>query len=332
MRACAVLLRAGVAIAVVALVAGCGSSDPEPWVVYQWGAPCAQEAPGAGLCLTRPDGSDARPILTDVPGRVVDPDWSPDGTTLAFVVVGDDGVGRIWTSAADGSGAKQALDTATRCPAEARFPAWSPDGTRLAFGCFHPDPEPIELAIADLETGEVTTVWTAGRREQGWNPRWSPDGSSLVFELEQLSADRERTTGTGLAIVPTAGGTARRITPVSMFATYPDWSPDGERIVFSTYGIDSFETGGSGASNLSTVRPDGTDLQAVTRYAKGGPRAGHPSWTPDGERIVFTRITENAANGGYGERRIAFVDPDGTNLTVIEDLWSTHPREQPGPS
>lgn len=316
--------------ALAVLAAGCGSSDPEPWVVYQWGAPCAQDAPGAGLCLTRPDGSDAHAILADVPGRVVDPDWSPDGKALAFVVVSDDGVGRIWTSAADGSGAKQALDTSTRCPAEARFPAWSPDGKRLAFGCFHPDPEPIELAIADLETAAVTTVWTADRLEQGWNPRWSPDGTSLVFELEQLSDDRERTTGTGLAVVPSAGGAARRITPVSMFATYPDWSPDGERIVFSTYGIDSFETGGPGASNLYTVKPDGTNIRAVTRYAKGGVRAGHPSWTPDGERIIFTRITNTpTVNGGYGERRIAFVDPGGAKLSVIEDLWSTHPREQP---
>jgi len=119
-------------VCVTALVAGCGSSDAEPWVVYQWGAPCAQEAPGAGLCLTRSDGSEAHAILTDVPGRVVDPDWSPDGSTLAFVVVGDDGVGQIWTSAADGSGAKEALDTTTRCPAESRAPAWSPDGKRLA--------------------------------------------------------------------------------------------------------------------------------------------------------------------------------------------------------
>jgi len=326
---------AAVTAGLLALVAGCGSSDSEPWIVYQWGAPCAQGAPGRGLCLTRPDGSDAHAILTDVPGGVKDPDWSPDGTTLAFVVVGADGVGRIWTSAADGSGAKQALETTARCPAEARSPAWSPDGKRLAFGCFHPDPEPIELAIADLETGDVTTVWTSGRLEQAWSPRWSPDGSSLVFELEQLSADREHTTGTGLAIVPSAGGAARRITPVSMFATYSDWSPDGERIVFSTYGIDSFETGGPGATNLYTVKPDGTELRPVTRYAEGGVRAGHPSWTPDGERIIFTRITNSEKTGdgspfdGYGQRRIAFVDPDGSDLQVIDGLWSTHPREQP---
>ena len=258
-----------------------------------------------------------------------DPDWSRDGTTLAFVVVGDDGVGSIWTSAADGSGAKEALDTAARCPAEARFPAWSPDGKRLAFGCFHPDPEPIELAIADLGTGDVSTVWTAGRLEQGWSPRWSPDGASLVFELEQLSAGRERTTGTGLAIVPSAGGPARRITPVSLFATYPDWSPDGERIVFSTYGIDSFETGGPGASNLSTVRPDGTDLRAVTRYATGRLRAGIRRGRPTASGSSSHASPTTTANGGYGERRIAFVDPDGSDLAVIEGLWSTHPRLQP---
>ena len=59
---------------VTVLASGCGSSDSEPWVVYQWGAPCAQEAPGAGLCLTRSDGTDAHAILADVPGTVVDLD------------------------------------------------------------------------------------------------------------------------------------------------------------------------------------------------------------------------------------------------------------------
>ena len=81
-----------------------------------------------------PTGGDAHAILTDVPGRVLDPDWSPDGGTLAFVVVGDDGVGRIWTAAADGSGAKEVVNASTRCPTEARFPAWSPDGNRSRSG------------------------------------------------------------------------------------------------------------------------------------------------------------------------------------------------------
>ena len=64
-------------------------------------------------------------------------------------------------------------------------------------------------------------------------------------------------------------------------------------------------------------------------------RAGHPSWTPDGKRIIFTRITNSEKTGdgspfdGYGQRRIAFVDPDGSDLQVIDGLWSTHPREQP---
>ncbi len=284
--------------------------------------------PRTASASVRPDGKDARAILPYVVGRVKDPDWSRDGAKLAFTVVGEDGVGHIWIAGADGWAGGEAIDTSTRCPAEARFPAWSPDGKQMAFGCFGPDSVPIRILVAELATGKMSTAWTAGPGEQGWGPRWSPDGSSLVFELEQLSADRERTTGTGLAVVPAAGGAARRITPVSMFATYADWSPDGKRIVFSTYGIDSFETGGPGATNLYTVASDGSDLRQVTRYEAGGDRAGHPTWAPDGKRIVFTHVTGNG-NNGYGTRRIAFIDPDGTNLEIIEGLSATHPRQQP---
>ena len=316
-------------LVVAASVAGCSTSEPEGLVVYQWGAPCADVAPTErGLCLVRPDGKDARAILSDVPGRVIDPDWSRDGTKLAFTVVGEDGVGHLWTAAADGSKAEEAVDTSTRCPAEARFPAWSPDGKQLAFGCFGRDAVPIRILVAELATGKVATAWTAAPHEQGWSPRWSPDGRSLAFELEHLSSDGERTTGTGIAVVRAEGGAARPITPVSMFGSYPDWSPDGDRIVFSSYGIDSFETGGPGATNLYPVAPDGSGLRQLTRYEAGGDRAGHPTWAPDGTRIVFTHVAGDG-NNGYGTRRVAFIDPDGTNLEIVEGLSATHPRQQP---
>jgi Tol biopolymer transport system component len=55
---------------------------------------------------------------------------------------------------------------------------------------------------------------------------------------------------------------------------------------------------------LYTVRPNGKELRQITDLAEG---AGAPDWSPDGSRIVF----------GLGGCTIAFVDPDGSNVTPL---------------
>ena len=116
-----------------------------------------------------------------------------------------------------------------------------------------------------------------------------------------------------MAIVPVDGGDPTVITPIDLhYAGYPDWSPDGTAIVFATYGIGEFDDPAPGASNLYTVRPDGTDLQQVTAYALGAGRAGWAAWTPDGSAIVFT-----LADGSPPRRQIAFASPDGSDVRVL---------------
>ncbi|HEX2032684.1 MAG TPA: hypothetical protein VHS99_00735 [Chloroflexota bacterium] len=65
--------------------------------------------------------------VTDAPEGAYDPDWSPDGQRLAYVVRR---AGRhdVWVAGADGRGARQ-VTTAGVC----RAPAWSPDGTTVAY-------------------------------------------------------------------------------------------------------------------------------------------------------------------------------------------------------
>ena len=58
------------------------------------------------------------------------------------------------------------------------------------------------------------------------------------------------------------------------------------------------------------MRSDGSQVKAVTRFGASGPRAAQPSWTPDGERIIFTSVEGT----GFGEPTMATVRPDGTGL------------------
>ena len=60
--------------------------------------------------------------------REMQPDFSPDGTKLAFISYRS-GDGEVWTSDVDGSNANQVTHGGAR-PAVAR---WSPDGRKMAF-------------------------------------------------------------------------------------------------------------------------------------------------------------------------------------------------------
>jgi hypothetical protein len=76
--------------------------------------------------------------------------------------------------------------------------------------------------------------------------------------------------------------------------TQPDWSPDGNWIVFAR-AHESYE-GPTGHArrrqDIFLVRPDGTGLRRLTRNSDNNVS---PAWSPDGKRIV------SASNRGPGD-------------------------------
>ena len=54
----------------------------------------------------------------------------------------------------------------------------------------------------------------------------------------------------------------------------------------------------------------------TAHYGLVDTRATLPTWTPDGKHIIFTDIAGNPSDP-WGDRRIAVIDADGSNLTVI---------------
>jgi Tol biopolymer transport system component len=222
-------------------------------------------------------------------------------------------------------------------------PAWSPDGGHLALQRGFPrgpgeDYDRVAIEVVDLATGATRFVAVppvAGTEYVEYDgPRWSPDGTQIVFTVMRypVSPTDENILSSAIAVVKADGSEAdapRILTDPAMFGSDPDWSPDGQSIVFSTYPLVRFQDT-TRATNLYWITPDGTGLTAVTHFGENDTRATQPTWTPDGQRIIFTNVARNPSEP-WGDRHTAFIDPDGTNLTVVEGPLATHPRLRPTP-
>ncbi len=252
---------------------------------------------------------------------------------LAFAVDDTDGASRdLWISEPDGANAERVFDCQGPCH-DADFPAWSRDGMTIAFASWDEvDGKATEsrLELLDVATGQVRTIAQAEGLTTIQNPRWSPNGNAIVLELAHWtdltsSADID---GVKIGVVDVGAATSavRMITDPALLATYPDWHPTKDLIVFSTRPWDQLE----GPSNLFTIRSDGTGQTQITDFKAGETRAVQPTWTPDGSLIIFTAVE----GSGFGNPTMATIKPDGTALTSATSsgpMFGTHPRLRPMP-
>ena len=190
-------------------------------------------------------------------------------------------------------------------------PSWSHDGRRVVY-----QQGPIATIARPRAPGEVL----AGR-EPGFELRYasgfpavSPDGRRLV--VSERTGRGRPDDRTGLAVWGTDGADPRRIYRGDGSAMSPQWSHDGEWIVFGDGGY--FGARRTRPGRVMMVRPDGSDPHAVT---EGPLNAGFPSISPDGDEVVY-RVWGDTAEG---LRIVSLADGTVRTLTTGYDnfpAWS----------
>ena len=116
----------------------------------------------------------SRENLSNHPVDDEDPDWSPDGTKIAFVSPRNGGGEyQIYVMDADGKNQIRLTDG----PGAKREPDWSPDGQKIAFVSWRDERNEIYVIGADGQGLERVTHDLAPK----WSPSFSPDGQRIAY-------------------------------------------------------------------------------------------------------------------------------------------------------
>jgi hypothetical protein len=201
-----------------------------------------------------------------------------------------------------------------------------------------------QSGIQQSNPGGVSSTVTHEEGRSEGQPDVSADGSKVAFvDCPNYTADGPCV----LATVNVDGSSRRRLDP-PVVGSAPRWSPQGDRIAFSTKTQDSDWIGvvsvdGSGVEFLQPGlgpdwSPDGRRLVyafqnrlwttevkigATPRALTGEvPGAASPTWSPSGHRIAFVRSVPGASSGlrpshpsaGHPDSAVAVVNEDGTGL------------------
>lgn len=279
------------------------------------------------------------------------PTWSPDGREVAYstedfnVPWAREGFSKLRIIPADGGDYRE-LDLAV----EAIEPDWSPDGRRIAFWSL--ERETARRDLWSVQPDGTNLVRLTDDAELDWCPRWSPDGRWLYFlsnrsgmnNLWRLPVDRGsgRPTGEpepvnlpgpdirhfafapeGHGIVFTTVNQSQNLLrmpfdPVAKRPTGPAEPVVTGRLVVHSYSV--APDGSSLAFVLSGVREDlyviGIDGAGLRRLTDDPFRDRGPSWTDDGQRLLFY-------SDRGGKYDIWSVRADGADFRRLSDLQTS---------
>ncbi len=228
--------------------------------------------------------------LTNASKSSMQPAWSPDGASLAFVS-DRDGKRQLYRIAVAGGEAEKLT---TGEDGVSNF-AWSPKGDRIAFTMSDAvtavmkerekqwgdiriedeDQRYTHLHVLDLASKAVTRL-TEGTFVVG-SFDWSPDGTRIAFD-HRITSDPGDGVSADISVVTVATGARAALVTQAGPDSNPQWSPDGSQIAFSSAMSKPFYFYQNG--EIAVVTPGKNDIRSLTDGFDESP--GLVAWTRAG--------------------------------------------------
>lgn len=260
------------------------SPDGSRIIFTRGGVDAVNDRRYSSIWIMEADGSRKR-FLTDGSS----PTWSPDGTRIAYTTSGEPQGNQIFVRWMDAEGATTQITRVERGPGSLR---WSPDGTQIAF----------TMSVEDIE------AWSVKLPPRPEGAQWT-EGPKIVTRLN-YRADRRGfvdTSHSHIFVVPAEGGTPRRLTDGEWNHSGPEWTPNGEEILFNSLREEESDWMWRESEIYAVKVESGAIRQLTTRP---GPDSG-PVPSPDGRLIAYQG--QDISKDTYVENGLYVMNADGSN-------------------
>ena len=221
--------------------------------------------------------------LTKNPANDREPNWSPDGTKIAFVSSRDGGRSQIHIMDADGKNVIRLTDG----PGQKGDPDWSPDGKKIAFS--------VDDLVNHIDVMDADGRNRERLEDKAMYPSWSPDGKQIAFVHDEIY------------VIGVGGQGRKRVTHDLESKFNPSFSPNGRRIAYDAWQ--------EGFYHIYVVGADGRNRVRLTHNEE---HHWGPAWSPDGQMIAYYVLDGNRVGNLHGT--IHLMASDGRYIRQLSDV------------